>query len=130
VPERADNETKALEGARDLVKQMVTLEAALLTFGVGYVSKAGDSWRWLIDAVIVLLLISLVLGVLGLFQIVSQTHSANGNINDGFLRVVLVLSILTFVGAIVCISFYILLVSTPASATAPSKPTSTPTPSR
>lgn len=129
---RSDGQAKALEAARDVVKQLVTIEAALLTFGVTYVSKTGDAWRWLIGLTVILLLAGILVGVIGLFQIVAETHSETGSINDGCVRGMLMASLAAFVAALCCLSLYVVKVPNPAASTTPSKPvpTSSPTPTQ
>jgi len=132
VIDPADRQVKALEANRDVAKQLVTIDAALLTFGITYVSKTGTAWQWLIGATVILLLISITVGVFALFQNVSETHSTAGNINDTYLRGALIACLAAFVMAICCLSFYVLLVPTSGSSNPPAKPapTSSPTPGK
>jgi len=114
--------TKALEAARDVLKQLVTIDAALLTFGVSFVqniTKGTGPTGW-IDAATILLFLSLAFGVAALFRVVSETHSQSGTINDQILRMAIVLSMVTFAAAAICIGIYILQ--------APTQVTTTPAP--
>jgi len=110
-----DRPIKALEAARDVVKQLVTIDAALLAFGVSFVqniTKSQGPTGW-IDLATILLLVSLACGLATLFRIVAETHPQSGDINDKVLRFALIASMLTFAGATVCIAIYILKAPTP-----------------
>lgn len=110
---------KALEAARDVLKQLVTIDAALLTFGVSFVqniTKGTGPTGW-IDAATILLFLSLAFGVAALFRVVSETHSQTGTINDQVLRVAIVLSMVTFAAAAICIGIYILQAPTQVTTT-------------
>jgi hypothetical protein len=106
----SDRPEQALEAARDVVKQLVTIDAALLTFGIAFVqniSKGSGPTGWT-ELSIVALLASLSFGVLTLFQIVAQTHKETGTINAGFLRFDLSISLLMFVAAVAFLSVYVI----------------------
>lgn len=105
-----ERHTKALEAARDVVKQLVTIEAALLTFGISFVqniSKSRGPTGW-IDVAAVALLASLVVGVFALFQVVGETHSSGGTINDHWVRGAIGGSMVGLVIAAVCIAVYVI----------------------
>lgn len=106
---------KALEAARDVIKQLVTADAALLTFGIGFVKDIAKSQgpTGLIDWAAAALLVSIVTGVAALILIVAQTHKANGSINAGLLRWSLFLSLVTFGAAVVFIGIYVMCAPTP-----------------
>lgn len=111
----SDRPSKALEAARDVVKQLVTINAALLTFGISFVqniTKSQGPTGWM-DVATISLLVSLTLGLAALFLIVSETHSQSGTINDNMLRNALLLSIAAFAFAAGCIAWYILNAPTP-----------------
>lgn len=110
VPNGNDRPGKALEAARDVVKQLVTIDAALLTFGISFVqniSKSRGPTGW-IDIATIALLVSLLFGVVTLFSIVSETNASDGTINAGLLRGSLVVSMAAFVAAAGCIGWYVL----------------------
>jgi len=101
----------ALDAARDLLKQLVTIDAALLTFGVGFlqnVSKGKGPTGWLFSAVAALLA-SIFFGVVALYATVEQTHSLTGNINNGWLRINSVVSWAAFVWATISIGVFVAL---------------------
>jgi hypothetical protein len=110
MPNGSDRPELALEAARDVVKQLVTIDAALLTFGVAFVqniSKLGGPTGWM-ETSIVSLLASLFFGVTTLLLVVQETHSTTGNINNGLLRSCLVTSMLAFVLAAIAIGVYVI----------------------
>src|SRR5437016_14632384 len=101
---------KALEAARDVTKQLVTIDAALLTFGISFVqniSKSRGPTGW-VDVATIALLVSLLVGVLALFQIAGETHSTTGTINADLVRYPLIVSMVAFVVAAFCIAVYVI----------------------
>jgi high-affinity nickel permease len=110
MPDTSNRPELALEAARDVVKQLVTIDAGLLTFGIAFmqnISKLGGP-TICIEISTISLLVSLFFGVTSLFSIVQQTHTETGNINDHWLRLMLVLSMLSFIVAAAFISIYVI----------------------
>jgi cytochrome bd-type quinol oxidase subunit 2 len=87
MTDNSNPSAKALDAARDGLKQVVTIDAALLTFGIAFVQNItkGRGSTGLIDAAIIALLVSIATGVISLISAVGQTHSS-GNINDFWVR--------------------------------------------
>ena len=93
-----------------MVKQLVTIDAALLTFGIAFlqnITKSRGPTDW-INTAIIALIVSIAAGLVGLFSIVSETHSQSGSINANWVRVPLVLSLAAFAVAAFCIGWYVL----------------------
>jgi hypothetical protein len=95
---------QALDSARDVLKQLVTIEAALLTFGIAYVQSIAKSRgpTDVIHAAIIILLISLASGIAGLM------FTVGGNINSWWIRGPLLFSLLLFMAAVACIGYYVI----------------------
>lgn len=101
---------KALEAVRDVTKQLVTIDAALLTFGIAFVqniSKSQGPTGW-IDIATIALLCSLFVGILALYQVAAETHSTSGTINALWVRWPLIISMGAFVVAAFCIAWYVI----------------------
>lgn len=105
----SDRAAKALDAARDGLKQIVTIDAALLTFGVSFVQNITKSQgpTGFIDTAIISLLVSVTLGVLGVIFTVGQTHEASGNINNSWVRWPTFGCVVSFLVAIVFIGWYV-----------------------
>jgi hypothetical protein len=101
----------ALVASRDILKQIVTIDAALLTFGVSFlqnISKGKGPADWLLSAVAAILA-SILFGVAALYSVVEQTHRPGGNIDDGWLRFNSVMSWAAFVWATISIGVFVML---------------------
>jgi hypothetical protein len=108
--EGTERTRSALAAAGDLLKQLVTIDAALLTFGVGFlqnISKGKGPTDWLLSTVAAILA-SIFFGVVALYAIVEQTHSG-GNINNGWLRFNSLASWAAFVWATISIGVFVVL---------------------
>jgi drug/metabolite transporter (DMT)-like permease len=99
---------KALDAARDGLKQVVTIDAALLTFGIAFVQNItkGRGSIGFIDATIVALLVSIAAGLASLISTVGQTHKS-GDINDFWVRWPAFICLLSFVFALAFIGWYV-----------------------
>ena len=109
--EGTERARSALAAAQDLLKQLVTIDAALLTFGVGFlqnISKGKGPTVWLLSAVAAILA-SIFFGVVALYSVVEQTHSSGGNINNGWLRINSLVSWAAFVWAAISIGVFVAL---------------------
>jgi hypothetical protein len=109
--EGTERARSALDAARDLLKQLVTIDAALLTFGVGFlqnISKGKGPADWLLSAVAAILA-SIFFGVVALYAVVEQTHSSGGNINNGWLRFNSVASWVAFIWGTISIGIFVAL---------------------
>jgi hypothetical protein len=119
----SDRPAKALDAARDGLKQVITIDAALLTFGVAFIQNITKSRgpTGFIDTAIILLLVSITLGVLALISTVGQTHSGSGSINDSWVRWPAFGCIASFVAGIAFIGWYVF--DTPIAAGTPAQTT-------
>lgn len=108
MPDNSSPSAKALDAARDGLKQVVTIDAALLTFGITFVQNItkGRGPIGFIDATIIALLVSIAAGVVSLISTVGQTHKS-GDINDCWVRWPAFICILAFVFALVSIGWYV-----------------------
>jgi hypothetical protein len=115
----SDRPAKALDAARDCLKQVITIDAALLTFGVTFIQNITKSRgrTGFIDTAIILLLVSISLGVLAVIFTVGQTHSRSGSINDCWVRWPAFGCIVSFVAGIAFIGWYVF--GTPITAGTP-----------
>lgn len=99
----------ALNAVQDVLKQLATVDAALLTFGITYVQdivKPKGPSNWVLAAISALLL-SLLSGGWGLFAVVDQTNRKAGSIDAPWLRLVESVCLIAFGIAVFCIAVYV-----------------------
>lgn len=82
-----ERHVKALEAVRDVTKQVVTIQAALLTFGLALVKDItkGEGPKELFVTAVIALLVGAVAGLIALLSAVGSTHTADGTINDKWI---------------------------------------------
>jgi hypothetical protein len=95
---------KALDAARDVLKQLITIEAALLTFGIAYVQNITKSRgpTDLIHAAVIVLLVSILSGIVSLIFTVGK------DINSWWVRGPALFTLISFMAAVACIGFYVI----------------------
>jgi hypothetical protein len=108
--EKQARRAKALDAVRDVLKQVITIEAALLTFGIAFVQNITKSRgpTGLIVGAVIALLVGIFFGILGLVAVVEQTNSETGSINGFWLRALILAGEASFVLAIVFIGLYVI----------------------
>jgi hypothetical protein len=103
----AGDPAKGLEAARDVAKQVLTIDAALLTFGLTFlkdVVKTAGSTAF--NTAAIALLISAGAGMFALFAIVEKTHSGGG-INAGWIRFPLLVNLAGLVVGVIAIAVFV-----------------------